>query len=185
MSNERATSKNVALSGWSRPLEEIQALVRKAETGDAGALAEVRAMLTLPGAGAALGGDLARQTIKRLVGAYSKGNPVIEECVNRTLDQMRAELGGTKPTPVERLLVDRVLACWVHLHHIEGDYAVRVSMPVPLALYYQKALSAAQRRYLAALKALAEVRKLALPAIQVNVARRQVNIAAGAGASPG
>jgi hypothetical protein len=32
-----------------------------------------------------------------------------------------------------------------------------------------------QRRYLAALRSLAQVRKLALPALQVNIAEKQVN----------
>ena len=40
-------------------------------------------------------------------------------------------------------------------------------------------ITAAQKRYLAAIKGLAEVRKLALPALQVNIARKQVNVAAG------
>jgi hypothetical protein len=48
----------------------------------------------------------------------------------------------------------------------------------------------AHRRYLSALRALALVRKLALPVLQVNIARKQVNVAgacpvgADAGATP-
>ena len=55
-------------------------------------------------------------------------------------------------------------------------------MGVRLALgaYYQRAISQAQRRYLAALKTLATVRKLALPSVQINIARKQVNVSAAA-----
>ncbi len=45
--------------------------------------------------------------------------------------------------------------------------------------YYQKSITAAQKRYLAAIKGPAEVRKLALPARQVNIAKKQVDVAAG------
>ena len=47
----------------------------------------------------------------------------------------------------------------------------------PVGLYFQKAIAAAQKRHLAAIKALAEVRKLALPAVQLDIAKKQVNVA--------
>ena len=42
---------------------------------------------------------------------------------------------------------------------------------------YQLSISSAQKRYLAAIKTLAVVRKLAVPVLQVNIARKQVNVA--------
>jgi hypothetical protein len=45
-------------------------------------------------------------------------------------------------------------------------------------------MDATNKRYLAALKALALVRKLAVPALQINVAKKQVNIAAPAVTTP-
>jgi hypothetical protein len=115
-----------------------------------------------------------------LVEKYAGTNGVIRESVNRKLEELRAELAGESPTPLERLLVERVVATWLHLHHLEMAYAGRTDLSIPLAGYYQKAISAAQMRYLAAIKGLAEVRKLALPVLQVYIAKRQTNIAAGA-----
>ena len=46
-------------------------------------------------------------------------------------------------------------------------------------------MDAANRRYLAALKALALVRKLALPALQIKLARKQVNVMGPAIVTPG
>jgi hypothetical protein len=70
-------------------------------------------------------------------------------------------------------------------------YAQKDSMPQELGTYYQKGLDRAQKRYLSAIKALALVRKLALPVLQVNIACKQVNVAgpcpaatAGASAPP-
>jgi hypothetical protein len=56
-------------------------------------------------------------------------------------------------------------------------YAGKESMALELGTYYQRCLSAAQKRYLAAIKTLALVRKLAVPVLQVNIARKQVNVA--------
>jgi hypothetical protein len=41
----------------------------------------------------------------------------------------------------------------------------------------ERAITAAQKKYLAAVKAVATVRRLAIPALQINIAKKQVNIA--------
>jgi hypothetical protein len=62
-------------------------------------------------------------------------------------------------------------------YHLETAYAGKDSMALELASYYQRSLSSAHKRYLSAIKTLAVVRKLALPVLQVNIARKQVNVA--------
>ena len=90
---------------------------------------------------------------------------------------MRAELLGDNPTPVERLLVERVLACWVQVQDAELRYARnQKDMTFRQGDFHQRRMDATSRRYLAALKALALVRKLAVPALQINLARKQVNV---------
>jgi hypothetical protein len=179
----RAKAKKAAPAakprGWARPVAEITPLVRRAESGDAAALAETREMLTRAGTADALGGNLAREAIRILVRAYAPNNPFTRDAVTQKLDELRAELLGADPTSVERLLVERVVAAWLHLHHLEVGYACQASMSLALGLYYQKCISAAQKRYLAAIKGLAEVRKLALPTLQLNIAKKQINVAAG------
>jgi hypothetical protein len=46
-------------------------------------------------------------------------------------------------------------------------------------LYRQKVLDGVHGRYLSAIKCLADVRRLALPALQVNIAEKQVNVTGG------
>ena len=48
----------------------------------------------------------------------------------------------------------------------------------------QRRIDHAYRRYLSALRALAQVRKLTLPVVQINIAKKQVNIAAPAAVDP-
>ncbi len=76
-----------------------------------------------------------------------------------------------------RLLVERVVACWFHLNHMDMLYAERLGgkegMTWPTDEGYQRRIERAQRRYLAAIKALAQLRRLAVPVVQVNIARQQ------------
>src|SRR5262249_8135014 len=100
------------------------------------------------------------------------------EWPKRKLTTLRAEIAGANPTPLERLLADRVVTCWWHLHHREAIYAGREYLSLDLGAYYQRSISAAHKRYLSAIKTLAVVRKLAVPVLQVNIARKQVTVAA-------
>jgi hypothetical protein len=125
-----------------------------------------------------LGGNVAREALRLLIDKYSGNSPVLRESVNRKIDEMRVELSGEKPSPLEKLLVERIIATWLHLHHLEASYGSRNDMTVSLGVFYQKSISAAQKRNMAAIKGLAVVRKLTLPALQINVARKQVNVSA-------
>jgi len=165
--------------GWSRSLAEINAIVRKAEKGDKDALAEVRELLSEPGRADCLSGNIAQEALRKMVKVATGGNPVIRESTARKFAEMRAELLGPTPTVLECLLVERIIATWYHLHQLEYMHASQESMSLAVGLYYQKCISAAQKRYLAAVKGLSEVRKLALPALQVNIAKRQINVAGG------
>jgi hypothetical protein len=157
--------------------EELLALTDRAQRGDRSTLPALRELLKNPAAVDVLGGDLARQAQLTLIDKFSGKNLLFKESLTRKLELLRDELGGAPPTPLERLLVDRVVACWLHLHHLEIGYSAKEGMSLDLGAYYQRCLSSAQKRYLSAIKTLALVRKLAVPVLQVNIARKQVNVA--------
>jgi hypothetical protein len=108
-----------------------------------------------------------------------------EHRYSQRTQRLRAELGGANPTRLERLLVERIVACWLHLHHLEMIYAGKESMSLELGSYYQRSLTSAQKRYLTAIKTLAVVRTLAAPVLQVNIAKKQVNVAGACVAASG
>lgn len=172
-------------TGWNRTVPQINALIRKAEDGDEPALAEVREMLTRRGTAEIVGGNIAKEALNGLVSRYASKSPVTKEAILRKLEELRADLSGTNATALEILLVERVLATWLHLHHLEKLYANKDSFELSVGVYFQKVISAAQKRYLAAIKGLAEVRKLAMPALQVNIAKKQVNVAGGTAVTAG
>jgi hypothetical protein len=122
-----------------------------------------------------IGGDLARLTQTRLIEHFAGPNLVFRETLPRKLDQLRAEIVGTDPTPLERLLVERVVTCWLRLHLQENRAAARSGQHG--GGRDDRAVFRAQRIYLAAIKTLATVRKLAVPALQVNIAKKQASMA--------
>jgi hypothetical protein len=94
--------------------------------------------------------------------------------------QKRA-LGYAQATPLEQGLIEHAALCWMRLQSVEQGYSGNLAQGCTLALadYWERRLSAAQRRYLRACETLARVRRLRLPAVQVNIADKQVNIAGG------
>jgi hypothetical protein len=90
-------------------------------------------------------------------------------------------LAGANPTPVERLLVERVVACWLQVQDADVRYAQgQKELTFAQGEYYQRRMERAHKRYLSALRTLALVRKLAVPVLQVNIAKKQVNVAGAA-----
>jgi hypothetical protein len=115
---------------------------------------------------------LARRAESALLDAFAGKNLVIREAVKRKMQGLRAELCGPNPTAAERLLAERVVGCWLHVHVLETNYASQKSMTLGLAHHYQKCIDRAHRRYISALKVLSEVRKIGIT-VQVNLARTQ------------
>jgi hypothetical protein len=98
--------------------------------------------------------------------------------LRRRLAAMRVELAGPEASPRERLLAEQVVAC--RLQSCQADLAntraVR-DLRADAVESYQRRQDRAARQYLKALRTLAEVRRLLVSAVQVNIAKRQVNIA--------
>ncbi len=93
---------------------------------------------------------------------------------------MRQELAGDHASPLERLLVERIVMCWLDLQLCGKKMAEQHDfMPLDVAAYQHKRLEQAHKRYVSSIKALAEVRKLQLPTMQINIGQKQVNLAQG------
>jgi len=125
--------------------------------------------------------SLARMAAMSAVEADSN-HTVMKEFLMANYNGMRRELGYAQATWLEKPLIEHVALCWWRLQALEQRYSRVMSESIPLTLgqYWEKRLSAAQRRYLRACTTLARIRKMGLPAMQVNVAMdggQQVNIA--------
>src|SRR5262249_4833582 len=102
------------------------------------------------------------------------------ETISRRVSNLRAELLGPCPSAVKRLLVDQIVLCWLHVYDAEVAAAdlYTEDFTGEQGTYAQERLARAQRSYFAAVKAMAQVRKLLVPVVQVNIAREQTNVVA-------
>lgn len=154
---------------------DVAKILDQAKQGDTSTIPILKKFLEDPATVGLLGGNLAEQAERSLVSAAAGDNLAFREALLRKLQLLRAELAGSNPTPLERLLVDRVVACWLQVQDADIRCAQANTADVKWGEFHQRRMNHANKRYLAAIKTLATVRKLALPAIQVNIARKQTN----------
>lgn len=122
-------------------------------------------------------GDMAARAVGALIGKMTQDDFLRAGGIRRHMEAMKANLSGPNPTPLEVLLIDRVCACWLHSAYFEGRLAASLgTSTLKQQESHQRQIDSAHKRYLAALKALAQIRKLQLPTVQINVGEKQVNI---------
>ena len=142
--------------------DALREIVQRAQAGDVEAILPLREFLR---AGRSttmmLGGDVGWEAIRRAVRNYSGKDLAMREAVHQQIEYIRQELVGNKPYPggVERLLIDRVLSTWLHLSCLEMNYAEQDRPSIESDSYFERAISAAQKRYLAVLRQFAEQTK--------------------------
>src|SRR5262245_35901484 len=144
-------------------LERRQALVKRAEQGDESALPTLRAALDANPWIWQRYGDLAQQSQAAWLQLIAGPNLLLRESVERKAEQLRAELAGPEPSPLERLLVERVIACWLQTQYADASYAQQQNPSPAQHTAALKRQAGSHQRYLHAIKTLATVRKLLKP----------------------
>jgi len=98
------------------------------------------------------------------------------------LEFLRADLCFESASALERLMIQQAALCWLNLNMVECRHSnvIHQSIALPVGMYWEKRLSAAQRRFTRACDSLARVRRLtrSIP-VQVNIAAQggqQVNV---------
>ena len=167
------------LSMWDASLQaRLDAMVKRADGGDQAVLPTIKQIFD-----AVLGvwdayGDLATIAQNALIDLLAGKSVLTREALRKKIAAMRAELAGPEASPLERLLVERVVACWLQSYHADFAYARSLmNASSKEAEHYQRRQDRAARQYLKALRSLALVHRLLISPVQVNVAERQVNIA--------
>ena len=144
--------------------EDLNRLLERAVKGDATVLPQLRRLLDESPELWRGYGDLALQARSSWVQLAAGSNLLMDECLTRKAAEMRQEVAGETPSPLEQLLADRVVVCWLQASFYDGLIAqTRENTPAKVRLLQQQQ-DASHRRYLAAIKMLATVRKLVTPA---------------------
>jgi hypothetical protein len=86
-------------------------------------------------------------------------------------------------TPVERLIIEQILLCWVRLASTEMSYTetIQEGGAIEMAQFQEKRLNSAHKRYAQACETLARIRKLQRKSqpVQINIATaggQQINL---------
>ena len=170
--------------GQRERVNELQALADEANDGDQGARRRLRVALrqSAPEVVARCS-DTATSYRGLLAKAASGGNPLVREAILERARLMASELAGPNPTPLEMLLCDRVASLWVLVELQEalnsawysGQTKGKTSPALMLQMVHLQ--ESAHRRYLQAIKTLAQVQKLRGPSrLQVNIGGQHAHV---------
>jgi hypothetical protein len=143
-------------------LAEITTVVGRAKGGDASVLPRLRELLEDHPALWGHYGDLSAQAEAAWANLAAGQDLYLRESLLRQGEALRHELAGPHPTPAERLLAARVVACWVQMAYHDAVAAQSLGSddkPRLMAFRAQRQ-EQAQRQYLAALAAFMTLRKL-------------------------
>jgi hypothetical protein len=145
-------------------LDEIKAVLARAGGGDQAALPRLRALLDETGLWRRLG-DLAAHAEMTWIGHVSGTDLALKEMLARKLGALKVEVGGPAPSPLERLLIDRIAVNWLMVSHADLEAAGTNDGDPRRADLAMKRQTQAMQRYATAIKALAAIRRLLPPAL--------------------
>lgn len=162
-------------------LKHLRALSDKAEDGDREARGELRAAVQRATPEIVARCADAARTYRRMLAKTASGeDPLVEDAIVEQASHMAREMAGENPSHLEVLLAERIASLWVLTELQEAllsAYYGRTNLNVSPTYLLQmgKLQESVNRRYLAAIKTLAQVRKLQAntPAVAYNT---QINI---------
>lgn len=123
-------------------------------------------------------GDCVVLLQSKIIRSIAPTQPGLQAVMTAWAIEMAKELGTSKASLPEKLLIDHAVTCWLRLQAAELAYQAFQEQggTFAKAAYLERRLSATQRRYLAALESLARVRgSLKRMPVQVNFANQQIN----------
>ncbi len=150
---------------YDEALDEFYAAIGPANDGDGQALSHVRALVRgeFSRQIVDLAGNMADHVEKELVDRLAGDQPGTREMMLTKLQMMREELAGPTPSPLEVLLVERVVATWLQVCQAEWIAATANNVSFTQARHNELRMDRSLRRHLAAIKMLATIRKMELP----------------------
>jgi len=163
-------------------LKELQALSDRVENGDEDARVELRHTLKKSSPEVIARCSNIARTYRQVAADTASGqDPLVQEAIVQEAERLASEIAGENPTPLEVLLAERIASPWVLTETQEAllfaSYNRGQERPLGPAYILQmcKIQESVNRRYMAAIRTLAQVRKLQAntPGVQFNT---QINV---------
>ena len=144
---------------------ELRQLLDRARQGDRTALPALQDLLDERPQLWRHCGDVGRVAQADWIDLIAGHDLLTRQSLKRQVEQHHAELAGPEASPLERLLIERIVCCWMQVSHADSAVAnlKGESRTIAQLDLMQKRQERTQRSYLAAIKALATVRKLITP----------------------
>ena len=162
-----------------KTVEKLRDLLSLAERGEENAVPEIRRILNERPDLAWDFVDLAKVAEDTLIEEMTTEEDLAAREVMRCqLETMKGKIAGDEPSPLERLLSERVVVTWLEVQLFEALYVRNMrNLPIPQAEHHQKRLDRAHKRHLSAVRTLAQIRKLlkGTAITQINIADKQIN----------
>ncbi len=141
---------------------ELCDLVERAGYGDEAAVIDLRALLhTMPEVWKQVG-DLAKHVETVWIKLLSGNNRLTQECLHREAERRRVELLGDHPMPIERHLIETIVASWLQLKHAEMEMANSLGATDKQVSFFHRRLESAQKQHRTAIDQLVKIRKVEL-----------------------
>jgi hypothetical protein len=111
---------------------------------------------------------------------------IIKVAIEEQTVNMRREFGYYEAPIMEQLMIENIILSWLRMYWLEYQITLRMGGQISMSVieFWERRLSMSQRRYLAACESLAKIRKMAIPALQLNIGDKQVNVAGNLQSTP-
>jgi hypothetical protein len=136
---------------------------------DAEAFARLLAEGNYDGLALRFGADMAQNAVDALIDRITD-DLYRAQTLRIKVARLQRELAGDDPSPIQRILAERVAVCYVDSYY--SDILAQRRNTLSAGDFVQRRQDRAQRRYLQAVKALAECRKIEASTIQDTVVSR-------------
>ena len=139
----------------------LDSLMERARRGEIDVLPQLRAALDAADAIRERAGDLASIAERAWIALIAGEDVAFGEALARKVVVLAAEIAGLSPSPLEKLLTQRVVAAWLMASHADAAYAQNAAAwSNKQATCGLDRMDRASRRLNAAIAALASLRKL-------------------------
>lgn len=148
---------------------ELETLIARAKRGDAEAIPRLRQYLERNPILWMRSGDLALQAQAAWITLIAGPDRYLKECLVRKVNDLKQQLGGPSPSPLESLMVERIVMAWLRLYYCDTHDAQHEESSVSWAEFRLKRYRTMSDLYAKSIGALALLRKLTLATVLPDV----------------
>jgi hypothetical protein len=154
-------------------LVELQDLVNRAKQGDRNAIPRLREYLDANPVLWKRNGDLALQAQAAWINLIAGDDRHFKECLARKANDLKQQLAGPSPTPVEAMAVERIVTTWLRVCYCDADDAQENEDSLKWAEFRLKRYKTVSDIHMKSLAAYEAIKRL-LPAPQTVVRTAEV-----------